>query len=143
MMASMARSSNVLGAFSFVVVLVVVSCSTVIDSTLPLASIVSTCFFFCICNPKEDAFCCSTSGLSSMLPFTGCFAVAGKNNSFLCLALERQSALGRGDILRGATSFLGSALNQNKEMVRIHVTRVQHKPTLSLYYLQYPGCARH
>lgn len=111
----MARSSSVLGAFSLVVVLVVAVSSTVMDSTLPLASVVSICFFFCICNPKDDAFCSNTSGLLSMLPSTGCLAEAGRNSSFLCLALARQSALGSGEILRGATSFLGSALQRKKK----------------------------
>lgn len=111
----MALSSNVFGAFSSDLgKVVVVSSSTVIDSTWPLGSVVSICcsFFFCICKPKDDAFCCNTSGLASMLPLGGCFAVAGKNNSFFCLALERQSALGKGDIVRGAISFLGSALSK-------------------------------
>lgn len=143
MMASMARSSSVLGALSFDVVLAVVVSSTVMDSTLPLASVVSICFFFCICSPKDEAFCCNTSGLLSMLPSAGCLAEAGKNSSFLCLALARQSALGRGEILRGATSFLGSALT--KRMIRTNGTRGKRYNTnftLSLCCLQYPRCAR-
>lgn len=108
-MASIARSSKVFGASVSVSVSgKTVDASTVVLSTIPDSLIISVFSRFCICRPNDEADCASTSGFTE--PFVGCNARAGTYSSFLCLALARQSELGRGDILRGATSFFGSAL---------------------------------